>query len=116
MCFDTTSSNRGRHKGACTLYIAYRRHVLVLVKHLWFLSKELVALALFDDNVDVFIKDKIMAAMNTVDGEEETLKRTTVHIGMVLSKTLADFYTKNSTAHFKNLRLPEDFLKVCSDQ
>ena len=33
-----------------------------MIGHLWFLSEELVALALFDDNVDVFIKDKIVAA------------------------------------------------------
>ena len=54
--------------------------------------------------------------MSTVDGEEEPLKRTTVNLEMLQSKTLTDFATKNSAALFKNLRLPEDFLKVGSDQ
>ena len=49
-----------------------------MIGRVWFLSKELVALALFDDNVDIFIKDKIVAAMSTVYEEEEPLERATV--------------------------------------
>ena len=54
-----------------------------MIEHCWFLTEELVALALFDSNVDVFIKDKIVAAMSAVDGEEEPLKRATVDLGML---------------------------------
>ena len=71
------------------------------------MSEELVALALFDDDVDIFIKDKIVAAMITVDR---------VDLGMLQNKTLAEFATKNSAVLFKKLRLSEDFLKVGSDQ
>ena len=48
--------------------------------HLWFLSEELMALALFDNKVKVSVKDQVVAVMNIVDGEETSLKRATVNI------------------------------------
>ena len=73
---------------------------------LWYLSEELVGLALFDDNLDNGTKNK----MKEKEGEDEPLKRATIDLKFVQDKTVVDFATKNSKRLFKNLDVPEDFL------
>ena len=77
---------------------------------LWYLSEELVGLALFDDDLDNGTKDKMVSATKEKEGEEEPLKRATIDLKFVQDKTVVNFAIKNSKRLFKNLDVPEDFL------
>ena len=81
---------------------------------LWYLSEELVGLALFDDDLDNGTKDKMASAMKEKEREEEPLKRATIDLKFVQDKTVVDFDTKNSKRRFKNLDVPEDFIYLAA--
>ena len=83
---------------------------------LWYLSEELVGLALFDDDLDNGTKDKMVSAMKGKEGEEEPLKRATIGLKFIQDKTVVDFATKNSKRLFKNLDVPEHFLTYLAAQ
>ena len=83
---------------------------------LWFLSEQLVSLALFGDHLDNGTKDKMFMAMKEKEGEEEPLKCATIYLKFIQEKTVVDFTTKNSTHLFKKFDLPEDFLKYSAAQ
>ena len=70
---------------------------------LWFLSKELVGLALFNDKLD-----------NEKRGN--LLKYATIDLELIHQMTLVDFTSKNAMILFKNMHLHEDFLKFPGDQ
>ena len=63
---------------------------------LWYLSEELVGLALFNDDLDNGTKDRMVSAMKEKEGEEEPLKHATIDLKFVQDKTVVDFATKNN--------------------
>ena len=80
--------------------------------HLWYLSEDLVGLALFDDNVSAQTKDEMVAAMTNKEGEESPLKRVNIDLRSLNCATLVDFTTQNSKKIFTKLSLPQDFLDI----
>jgi len=86
-----------------------------LAGQLWFLSEELVGLALFDDEVDNEIKNKMVLAMKQKENGNP-LKRATIDSRHVQHMTLEDFASKNSHNLFKNMQLPDDFLEFPAHQ
>ena len=62
---------------------------------LWFLSEQLVALALIDDNLNNGTKDEMVMAMKEKEREEEPVKRSTIDLKFIQEKTVVDFTTKN---------------------
>jgi hypothetical protein len=90
-----------------------------LADHLWYLSQKLVGLALFDSSVCCEIKDKMVTAMDKVDGENDPPKRVKlneVSSAEVENKSVADFVTKNTKSVFTKLRLPQTFLQLPASQ
>ena len=83
-----------------------------LNNHLWYLSEELAALALFDKEVDAAAKREMVHAMKENDGQEHAPKRITLHLKSVPDKTLANFVTKHSVTLLHQLYLSHDFLNA----
>lgn len=83
------------------------------VTHLWYLSEEMVGLALFDDGVDLDTKRKMVSALFEKEGEQEPPKRVAVPDPKVLlAKSLDFFVTTNTMNLFHRLRLPDTFLQA----
>lgn len=80
--------------------------------HLWYLSEQLVNLALFDDNVSNDVKEKMVLAMEQVDGDKEPPKRRKLCIDNLMGKNVSDYCSKNSRGLFRMLDLPQDFLEI----
>lgn len=79
--------------------------------HLWYLSEEMVGLALFDDGVDLDMKRKMVSALFEKEGEEEPAKRVAVPDPKVLLAKSLDFFVSTNTKNlFHRLRLPDTFL------
>lgn len=76
--------------------------------HLWYLSEELISLALFDDAVPIDEKRAIVAACQQRQGEPDPPKRITVGDQI---PSLASLATSNSTKLFESLRLDMSFLE-----
>ena len=80
-----------------------------LANHLWYLSEELVALALFDSNVTLEEKRRMTAALQR-KSEKKASKRVPVEIENIQTKELHDFVTDNTRNFFTILNLNHDFL------
>ncbi|KAK4320593.1 hypothetical protein Pmani_008554 [Petrolisthes manimaculis] len=93
-----------------------RATVKKMAGQLWYLSEQLVTLALFDDDLDNNTKDKMVLAMKEREGEKKPPKRATVDIKLIKEKTLVDFTIRKSKTFFNNLHLPQDFLEYPADQ
>ena len=59
--------------------------------------------ALFNDDLDYGTTNKMVMAVNEIEGEEHLLKRVTINLKLIQGKTVVDFTTKNSTLLFKKL-------------
>lgn len=83
-------------------------------RHLWYLSEELVALSLFDDNVTENVKEEIVEVIKRNDDEDQEppTKRVTVALSNLKSKTLSSFASANTKMLFKKLNLPDSFLTL----
>ena len=80
--------------------------------HLWYLSEDLVGLALFDARVPDEEKRRMVRAMEkTVPVSEDPPKRIYVDLKSVAEKSLSDFTTQNSRRLFQKLNLPDGFLQ-----
>ena len=78
--------------------------------HLWYISEELVALALFDNRVPADMKKLMVAAMDK-PAPDHPPKRPRIDTSAFLSdKGLEQFCTANSRALFNLLQLPTSFL------
>ena len=78
--------------------------------HLWYLSEELVGLALFDARLPVSCKRLMLSAMEE-EAPEHPPKRPTIKSDSFLgNRGLEQFCTSNSKKLFQLLRLPETFL------
>ena len=78
--------------------------------HLWYLSEELVTLALFDSRVPADTKKLMLAAMD-IPTSDHPPKRPQVETSAFMShKGLEQFCTANSMTLFNRLQLPTSFL------
>lgn len=80
-----------------------------IIRHLWYLSEELVALAFFDDEVSNDTKHHMVTALQT-SGAEHPLKRITVDPLTLGEKKLENFVTQNTNRFFSITGLPSSFL------
>lgn len=80
--------------------------------HLWYLSEELAALALFDSEVDAAAKREMVSAMKQEEGLEDPPQRIKVDLKSLPQKTLASFVTMQSVRLLDQLNLPRGFLDV----
>lgn len=86
-----------------------------MAKHLWYLSEELAALSLFDMNVSLEIKKKIVTALKSNEGTLINKKRFQIkdkNFKTLLKKDLSDFVSKKSLILFERFGLCTDFLNV----
>ena len=82
-----------------------------MMNHLWFLSEDLVALALFDRNVDPHFKQEMANLLiQPINEDYEATKRAKVNKHQVRDLSLDDFVTSQSRKFFQKLQLPDNFL------
>ena len=80
-----------------------------LCGHLWYLSEELAALALFDSEVDVDEK-KAMVQQLSHSAPKDPVKRIAIDQSKMWDKRLSDFVTSNTRNFFEKLSLLDSFL------
>jgi len=93
---------------------AWKAARLKLTDHLWYLSSDLVPLALFDDEVTTETKKKMIEAMERGNGEEEedSPKRAQLLPSVEVSKlTLDQFTNPSSKRFFRILKIESSFLQ-----
>lgn len=79
--------------------------------HLWYLSTKLIPLALFDDDVPIPTKIKMVHNLNTVENDQINLNRMILHQGAkIASLSLENFISKESRRFFEITRINSDFL------
>jgi len=77
--------------------------------HMWYLSKESVALVFFDKSVTLATKRKMVNSLEKVPNKA-TMKRTKFDLRLTEKKELDDFVSKNTLQLLKKLQLPQQFL------
>mgnify|MGYP001550464357 CR=1 FL=1 len=90
-----------------------------MADHLWYLSEKLVGLAFFDSNVANEVKDRVMAAMSVVEGEDDPPKRiklNEVTLAALRNKQVSDFVTTNIRSLIIKLNLKSGFLQLPASQ
>ena len=80
--------------------------------HLWYLSEDLIGLALFDSRVSLSTKRLMVKAMREVDGVEDAPKRIAVSLKTFKEKKLEDFVSKKSMVLMEKMQMPTSFLQV----
>ena len=78
--------------------------------HLWYLSEELVGLALFDTRIPHESKKLMLAAMEEVAPDHPSKRPSIKSAAFLGDRGLEQFCTTNSKKLFQCLRLPESFL------
>jgi len=79
--------------------------------HLWYLSEELISLALFDDNVPNDTKRLMVRGLQTPSAHAHPPpKRITLETDTIETKNLKDFVTQNTHRFFSITGLPSTFL------
>ena len=82
-----------------------------MMRHLWYLSDQLVALALFSPHVSAEEKRRMVVAMESREGEEDPPKRRVgIDMTTIQETQLADFCT-TGTMSFETSRIPRGFLQ-----
>jgi hypothetical protein len=85
--------------------------VKAFLRHLWYLSEELIALAFFDDAVDSNTKRRMITALQKETSDEaQPLKRIQIEPISIPEIELSDFVTSRTTSFFHTLGLNADFL------
>ena len=79
----------------------------VLEQHSWYLSDELVGLALFSDNVSVEEKAKIVAGLSKEPGDRNVRGNAT---RISSQASLGDFASRRTMELFSRLQIPDTFL------
>jgi len=82
--------------------------VQAFLRHLWYLSEELVALSFFDDSVDSDTKRKMIGALKK-QGSDEPPKLILMEPGVIPYKKLYNFVTKSTMSFFDTLGLNADY-------
>lgn len=78
-------------------------------RHLWYLSEPLVAMAFFDERIDVAEKLKMVRALAN-EASSDYAKRPTLTRQEVSSKTMSNFVTKNTFNFMREYSLNTDWL------
>lgn len=81
--------------------------------HLWYLSSEHLALALFDPEVDVLVKQKMVDRLNANEPRVVLInKRQFKNLETFRQRNLNDFVSKETNNFFSRFGLPSTFLQV----
>jgi len=83
-----------------------------VARHLCYLSEELVGLSLFDNDVMLSIKKQMPQAILQPIKKEAPVKKTSVSLGTVTSKTLPDFASSNTCLLFQKLSISHSFFHL----
>lgn len=86
-----------------------------LASHLWYLSEELVLLALFDERITYETKLKMVDAIHSRESSTTCSKRVSVEANELvswLSKGIDEFATKNSVLLLEKFGVKTDFLDL----
>jgi len=78
--------------------------------HLWYISEDLIGLALFSDQVSVEEKATMVSALQKPKNETDVRRVDPKAVPCFQSVTLSDFVTKRSTNLFAALQMNTDFL------
>lgn len=85
-----------------------------MINHLWYLSEQLAIISLFDDNVPLPIKQKMIQALNkneiNTDPKKKKFEIGQENLETLLSFDLSDFISKKSLVTFQIFDLPTDFV------
>lgn len=81
------------------------------LKHLWYLSEELVGFSFFDENVSSVTKRKMVEGLNKRTGSLKNIKNRTLSKTDFTSLTLDKLVTKNTNVFFEYLKIPISFLR-----
>lgn len=82
--------------------------------HLWYLSEELVALAFFDNEISIEIKQNMVTALNE-DASDYSPKRINLNASHIGELNIEDFVTSNTLRFFIILGISSAFLKKDDD-
>ena len=77
---------------------------------MWYLSEEVVSLALFDRNVSNSMKQKIIQGL-TNKGNDDPPKKVQINIQKINNSELNDFVTSKSKVIFQKLNISTSFLE-----
>jgi len=80
--------------------------------HLWYLSEDLAALPLFDDNISNNDKGTIVSVLQKEPLPEDLRRLASNQIPQFQNLSVAQFVTRRSLNLFESLRLPQDFLSA----
>lgn len=83
--------------------------------HLWYISEELVALALFDESISIDVKEKMVKAMTdrpSVRGDANRLVIKEKEIESLITKDVSQFVSRKSANLFTQLEVSSDFLHI----
>ncbi|GBM75039.1 hypothetical protein AVEN_213332-1 [Araneus ventricosus] len=83
-----------------------------VLKHLWYLSADLSGLSLFDSHVPFLTKRKVVEALQNKKGTKNSEKSIVFSLKNFQEKKCEDFVTKESFKLFKEMNLPQGFLKA----
>ena len=82
------------------------------LNHLWYLSEELVGLALFDEDADTEVKRAIIQRIkNSKESEEQPVKKAQVNPKLIRDQSLENFASKKSLNLFRLFGIPVDLLE-----
>ena len=80
--------------------------------HLWYLSENLVCLALFNDHLPIDLKRKLVSGLSKPAKPNDVRRVVPTAVATFLAVELTDFVTSRSLNIFQALKLPEEFLSV----
>lgn len=84
-----------------------------MVNHLWYLSEQLAIISLFDDNVPLSVKQKMIQALKkdgSTDSKQKKFEIQQENFDSLLLSDMSDFISTKSLNTFKIFDLPVDFL------
>lgn len=82
-------------------------------KHLWYLSDKLAVMSLFDDSVQIDVKEKIVENLknrNPIETKARKYEFKPEKLDELLKKDVSDFISTESVTLFKDFDLPYDFI------
>lgn len=83
----------------------------VFLRHLWYLNEYLAPIALFDKNVSITEKMKMVYNIKNIKGAKTVSKRIVILPKDINTKEISDFITQNSLKIFNTLKLNTSFLE-----
>lgn len=84
-----------------------------MINHLWYLTDKLAIISLFDDEVEVEVKKKMVVNMKYRKGKKVKARKFEVEnddLNALLDKDISDFVSVDSVSIFKAFDLPYDFV------